>query len=324
MTLDINQMLSATGLDKEVKGEDIADEQEKEVVESEDADEVVDDTKDVESTDTDDDDSSDEGEPDEQDDEDVLEYTLSGELKKVNLKNQDDRARVKTALEKEGLEITTQRSVEARKRAETERDAFAIKLRELEAMRDAEKPLEPYRRLIEDPVVRQRLGVQYKLPHVQYNAEAARLAAQNAILQQRQFNTDNAQELVDLQETLKSDLGLDEKQLQECVGYLQSEGIGYDASRPVRDQRDHIAKIVNVARQALIGQGRLPNPEVIKAQAEAEAIKKRLEASKKRRGKRSPTAGAGALNSATGKEKPTLAGATADDLLKRFKVLSGK
>ena len=287
------------------------------------------DTEDVESDGSDDDTPDEDGteEPDDDDDEVYVEYVINGESLKVNLADPTDLAKVKKALELTGLEVKTQHAVEGRKNAERRADAAEIKLRELEAMKEARKPLEPYDRFIESPQGRQQLqraNPRMQLPNVEYSPEAAKVAAENARLKRQQLQNDNAQDLNDITIRVKTEHGLDDSQLQECVSYLQSEGLGYDVDRPVKEQGDNLVKLVGMARHALIGQGRLPNPDVVKAQAETAKATKKLKAAKKRRAARNPSAGTGATPAASGTPGVDLAGASIETVLAEYKKRSGK
>jgi hypothetical protein len=332
MTISDGEILAATGLDKVLggAGNRKSETEEVEEAESTEAQEEVTDSESVEQDDTgeaatDEEDALEESDEEESKDDGIyLDYTASGQSKRVNLKDPNDLTRVKTALEKEGLEVTAQRHAEARKQVEDELRAARAKLREYEITRESDKVLEPYMRLIKDPVARQRIAAMYKMPQVDYNPTLAKERAENAVLRQRQMETENQTELASIETQLRTDLGLDDGQLNECVGYLREQGLGYDANRPIREQRAQIVALVRTAHNALIGQGKLPNPEVLKAKAEKEDIERQLEAARKRRSKRSPTSGTGAIGSGAGKTTVDLKGASTSDLLAYYKKRTGK
>ena len=307
--------------------EDVLDETEveEEVNESEDTGEEVIDTE--PETEPDSDDEPEDDGTDEDDDEVYLEYTLNGEQHKVNLADPTDLDRVKKALELTGLEVKTQHAVEGRREAERRAEAAEVKLREIEALREAEKPLEPWRKAIENPQFRAQVARQNpnaRLPQVDFNPEVARANVENQQLRAKQLQADNQQELTSITAHVKSEFGLDDNQVSECVGYLASHSLGFDQNKPVKEQREQIIQLVSMARQALIGEGRLPNPEVIKAQAETEKVTKKFKAAKKRKAARNPSPGTGTSAAKAGSGGADLAGASIDAVMAEYKRRSGK
>jgi len=299
---------------------------EEEVIESAEVPEDIDGVESIEPADSDDDTTAeDEDEPD--DDEVYLEYTLNGEKLKVNLADDADLAKVKTALEKQGLEVKTQHAVEGQKAAERRAEAAEIKLREHEAMREAQKPLDPWVKAVEDPAFRAAVARQNpraNLPQVNYNPEVAKMAAENARLKRQQAQEENSRELGSIETHVMTQYGLDGNQLGECVAYLNSRGLSHDPNRSVKEQRAYIVELVGMAKDALVGQGKLPNPEVQKAKAETEKATKKLLAAKKRRAARNPSPGTGVAAAKSGTPGADLKGAGIDAVLAEFKRRSGK
>jgi len=260
----------------------------------------------------------------EQDDGDWLEFVQSGEAKKLNLKDPEHRVRVKTALEKEGLEVTTQRAVEAAKQAKAEAEALRVKLREREVQDEIRKPLEPYIKLVEDPNVRARLQAQVRgLPTVNYNPEVARVAMENAELRRRTAIADDQQALADASQLVVERYKLSPQEMQACVDYLNENKMGWQDGIPKRQQIENVVSLVGLARNALIGQGKLPNPEVLKLQAEKAKTEERLEKAKKRAKARPASAGGGAIASKAGSGQPDLSNASTADLVAYYKHLTG-
>ena len=311
--------LPATTSDDELKVEDD--------VESTDATEDATGTEDVEQEDTDTDDETDTQDESESADEDegnFLDYTLSGQAHRVDLRNPDDIARVRKALEKEGLEVTAQRHAEARKRAEAELEATRVKVSEYEMLAEQRKSLDPYMRLLENPQTRDQIGKAYKLPRVDYDPRLAAERVRNAQLEKAQLNTSNQQAIGELERSILAETEMTGEQLLQCVEYLNGKRLGWDLDRPITEQADSIRGLVGMARQALMAEGKLPNPAVQRLERDKAESERKLRSAKKRAKARNPSPGTGATGSKSGRPLTDLAGADIEAVVAEFKRRAGK
>ena len=298
---------------------------EEEEVESTDATEGVTDTEGVEQEDTDteaDTDTQEDVEDTEEEPDDegqFLDYTLSGEALRVDLRNPDDIARVKKALEKEGLEATAQRHAEGRKQAEQALEAARVKVQEYEMMEEQRKPLDPYMKVLENPQARQRIAQQFRLPQVDYDPRLAEERVENVRLRAEKAAADNQQAMVELGTSIAEETGMDDSQLRMCVEYLNGKNLGWDEARSIADQGDSIRGLIGMAQQALMTEGKLPNPAVEKLEKEKADADRKLRSARKRAKARKPTAGTGAIGAQTGKPKTDLAGADISTVVAEYK-----
>lgn len=301
----------------EVKDED---------VESTDVTEDASGTEGIEQDDTDTGDETDaqETETGDEDEDQYLDYTQSGQAKRVNLQDPDDLATIRKSLEKEGLEVTAQRHAEARKKVEQVLEAQQVKLNEYEVLVEQNKQLAPYMKVLENPRAREQIRRAYKLPPVDYNPGLIKEQTENARLRAKDAASTNQQDMVVLGNHIMQEEGMTEKEVRQCVDYMNDNGQGWDMRFTVREQADQIRGLVKMSRKILISEGKLPNPAMEKLEKEKAAADMKLRSARKRAKARNPSAGTGATGAGAGKKRSSLAGASSDDLIAEFKRRSGQ
>lgn len=242
-----------------------------------------------------------------------LEYGEDGRL------TEDSVTTIRTMLEKEGLEVTAQRAVEAQKETQKQLEAERAKFDALNVdLSKAEVGAKRWKELNENP---QALGVYNRFRQQSRQAPIdpakdkleAEVATQKRQLDEAEYKemlrqaSDFANNVAE--EFMSKNPDITPELCMEIGDHMAKLGVHIDYSRPFEEQRPRFLNAFTSGRDIFIGQGRIKNPEIVKAEKANEETERKLRDAKKRQAIRNPSAGGGPVGSkGKGKERRSMRG----------------
>jgi len=246
-----------------------------------------------------------------------------GEDGKLTQESIDDLLSAKA---KTGLEAKTQRAVEDRNTAQRSLEAANARLSKFEVESKQNEQLRPYIDAVkQDPQLRTGIAQKHRFQPTEYNPELARLEVENQALQEKDFDRGREQLFSEVRQQVSEKHDLTAEQVALVSQTMVDAGMQwfYDPANPEACRTVALNQAAVVC-DALRSQGKLPDPKLIKLQAEKEAEAQKVKDARKRREAKSPSPGGGTTGTKASKKKPDLAGAGTADLVAEFRRRAGK